>query len=602
MKAKLFLFLSLVVLTFGGCKKDNDDSSSGGSTGLKVKTSLSGRIFDESGIAVSGATVMAGNVTAITDQYGIYTIADVELAKERAIVTINKGGYWQQVGSCIPSAGTTTYRNFTLFNGSSTQVVNGASGGTVTHSNGGSVTFPANAFVTASGTSYSGNVNVCMHRIAADDSKLGLKLPGSDLLAIDASNENVILITYGMIGVKLTDGSGNTIKIADGKKASIKFPIAVGQLSSAPATIDLWYFDESIGKWKEEGIATKVGNNYEGDVAHFSWWNCDLPNPRAYINGRVVDCLGNPLPQAYVGFKSTNYYGSIGISDGNGNYSGAVPANENMTITAYYNSNFTYDSSQTQSGLPLLNSTTTLNDFQINTTLCTNPAFWNITYNVTGRTVDCNYNAIPSTVIFLDSLNNYISHQYTPNGVFSTNLPNGNFRMTAYSGSVFGFNSFVSSISTVLNLGNVLLCDSINANNNFTMSFTSSGLGTFNSTYQVSSCDVVGTAPNMNIKFYNYDVSTGSSSSIKLFIPNYANGSYSWNGGNSTLLGLFVINGITYNVNEVSPSSGSTNIINAAPVGGFIEGGFSGQVVLTAAGSPPLTGNLSTSFNIYRNY
>ena len=154
----------------------------------------------------------------------------------------------------------------------------------------------------------------------------------------------------------------------------------------------------------------------------------------------------------------------------------------------------------------------------------------------------------------------------------------------------------------LLNLGNVLLCDSINANNNFTMSFTSSGLGTFNSTYQVSSCDVTGTAPNMNIKFYKYDVSTGTSSSIKLFIPNYANGNYPWNGGNSTLLGLFVINGITYNVNEVSPSSGSTNIINAAAVGGFIEGGFSGQVVLTAVGSPPITGNLSTTFNIYRNY
>ena len=591
MKVKLFLFLSLVLFTFGGCKKDNDDSSTGGSTGLKVKTSLSGRIFDESGNAVSGATVMAGNVTAITDQYGIYTIADVELAKERAIVTINKGGYWQQVGSCIPSAGTTTYRNFTLFNGSNAQLVNGVAGGTVTHVNGGSVTFPANAFVTASGTSYTGNVNVCMHQIAADDSKLGLKLPGSDLLAIDASNENVILITYGMIGVKLTDGSGNTIKIADGKKASIKFPIAVGQLSSAPATIDLWYFDEAIGKWKEEGTATKVGNNYEGDVAHFSWWNCDIGFPFATISGSVVDCNGLLLSGAEVEvYNSLGYYVCGDITDGNGYYTGYIPANEALTISAFDLGNISQSISLTAAD----NSVNTLNPLQIIDPSCP--------LTISGTTIDCNNNNVASTIIFLDSLNNIITNLYTTNGLFSINLPSGFIKIVAHNGSSYGYTSCVSNTSVLTNVGNILLCDSVNTNNNFTMSFTSSGLGTFNSTYQVSSCDVVGTSPNMNIKFYNYDVSTGSSSSIKLFIPNYANGSYSWNGGNSTLLGLFVINGITYNVNEVSPSSGSTNIINAAPVGGFIEGGFSGQVVLTAAGSPPLTGNLSTSFNIYRNY
>jgi len=70
----------------------------------------------------------------------------------------------------------------------------------------------------------------------------------------------------------------NYYKIASDKKATITMPLS-GLLSAAPPTsIPLWYFNESNGLWKQDGTATKTGNTYVGEVSHFSWWNCDLPN------------------------------------------------------------------------------------------------------------------------------------------------------------------------------------------------------------------------------------------------------------------------------------------------------------------------------------
>jgi hypothetical protein len=105
----------------------------------------------------------------------------------------------------------------------------------------------------------------------------------------------------------------------------------------------------------------------------------------------------------------------------------------------------------------------------------------------------------------------------------------------------------------------------------------------------------------MSIRFNNIDSISGSSSQVELFIPNYAIGNYLWNGTNSTIVGSFLLNGINYSISQLLPSAGLTNISKASNIGGFIEGGFNGQVILTSPGNPPITGLLTTGFNIYRN-
>ena len=246
------MVIAILMIGWSGCKKDDGNSGNPSSTTEKVITTLSGRVFDEQGNFLVGATVTAGGKNAVTNQWGIYLIENVDLTKDRALILVSKSGFWNQIGTCHPSKGIVTYSNLTLFSATSTQVINASTGGLVTLASGASVNFPANAFADANGNAYSGSVNICMHELASDDAKLGLKLPGSDLLAIDKTGQDGILQTYGMVGVVMKDQSGNSLKIASGKKASLTFPIAVNQISAAPTTIALWYFDDAIGKWKSK--------------------------------------------------------------------------------------------------------------------------------------------------------------------------------------------------------------------------------------------------------------------------------------------------------------------------------------------------------------
>ena len=69
------------------------------------------------------------------------------------------------------------------------------------------------------------------------------------------------------VGVKV----GQKLNLKEGHTAEIVVQIDDSQLATAPNTITLWHFDEEKGYWKEDGVATKVGNKYVGEVSHFSW-------------------------------------------------------------------------------------------------------------------------------------------------------------------------------------------------------------------------------------------------------------------------------------------------------------------------------------------
>ena len=79
--------------------------------------------------------------------------------------------------------------------------------------------------------------------------------------------------------------------------------INAAQMSTAPATIPLWSFNETTGIWQEEGSATKVRNAYVGNVSHFSWWNCDLQSPQAILKVNVKNAAGIPTVNTVVALR-----------------------------------------------------------------------------------------------------------------------------------------------------------------------------------------------------------------------------------------------------------------------------------------------------------
>jgi len=136
-----------------------------------------------------------------------------------------------------------------------------------------------------------------------------------------------------MAAVELTSPAGQKLNVADGKTVELTVPLSGAYLTDAPSTIPLWYFDEVNGIWKEEGSATKVGSEYIGEVSHFSFWNCDNPNPSTAISGTIL-CGTTPLANAYVVIKNTTsgrWLGGV-LTDNLGQFSGFIPMNTSLSI------------------------------------------------------------------------------------------------------------------------------------------------------------------------------------------------------------------------------------------------------------------------------
>jgi hypothetical protein len=333
----LFLY-SCYLLLLTGCQREIDIPGGGGTSGsgvndnITVVAGIRGTVIDENSQPVSGAIVTSGSASTTTDRYGVFRFNNINLSKENGYVKVVKPGYFTGTRAFVSTAGRIHNVRIRLLPKTNTGTFNGATGGTITLSSGGKLVMPANSITNASGTSYSGVVNVAMVWIDPTASNLPEIVTG-DLRGITTSGEERGLETYGMLGVEMTDPGGQILKIATGKTAELTFPIPATLSGTAPVTIDLWHFDEIKGRWIQEGTATKTGNNYVAQVSHFSFWNCDAPFPLINLCMTIVNA-GNsqPLNNVQVRIKRTNgSYGS-GWTDSLGNLCGKVPKDEALIL------------------------------------------------------------------------------------------------------------------------------------------------------------------------------------------------------------------------------------------------------------------------------
>ena len=189
------------------------------------------------------------------------------------------------------------------------------------------------AFETETGVAYSGSVAVSMFHLTPSNADISSLMPGM-LYAQATDGEAKVLKTFGMMQVELRGSGGEKLQIAKTHKAQIKMQIDPTQLATAPSSIPLWHFDEANGYWIEEGSATKIGNQYVGNVSHFSWWNCDTFSSTVNLTVTVLDNLENPITHAGVSVTAINANSSsyIAYTDGNGQIAEGVPLNEPMIL------------------------------------------------------------------------------------------------------------------------------------------------------------------------------------------------------------------------------------------------------------------------------
>ena len=341
MKKNLFLFILLsgILFFYNSCKKNSNDEQTVPPVvpdlSTQVITTVSGFITDENGAAVESASIKAGTVIVLTDQYGYFRISNAAFAKSAGYIKVNKAGYFDGYRTFIPVGGKESFVRLQLIPKVSNGIVDAATGGTVTTSNGASVNLPGNAVVVASSnTVYTGTISIAIHWLDPTDQAVTQQTMPGDLRGIDESGYLQSLVTYGMMAVELTGSSGELLQIANGKKASLDFPIPSSLQATAPFNIPLWYFDESKGLWKEEGKAVKNGNKYTGEVSHFSYWNCDFPLPLVNFSAQLVDTGSKPISNIAVSITISGIPNSTHTSytDANGFVIGMVPANSNLEV------------------------------------------------------------------------------------------------------------------------------------------------------------------------------------------------------------------------------------------------------------------------------
>jgi len=332
---KLFLLVLLFPFLFSSCSNDSGNNGNSIDTplnfGSEVSKNFSGQIIDENNIPLSNVAITISNKTATTDVNGVFIINNATVREKFAFVTAKKAGYLDGSRSLVPTSGINNLK-ITLLSGTIVGTVNSGTSGSVSLTNGAKVIFDGN-FKTTTGTAYSGAVSVIMKHLNPSDPTILDKMPGM-LLAVNSSGEERVLETYGMMNIELRGTASQKLQIST--TAQIEMPIATSQLASSPSTIPLWHFDETLGYWKEEGLATKQGTKYVGTVSHFSWWNCDAQFPTINLTVTVVNTVGSPLSNLKVALRrASSTYSVNGFTNNLGQVCGLVPANETLTMTVY---------------------------------------------------------------------------------------------------------------------------------------------------------------------------------------------------------------------------------------------------------------------------
>ncbi len=325
---RLSLVIGLTATFLVACKKENTDEVIEENTQEQTgnRTLLCGTVTDRNGIPLSGVNITAGSSTATSNNTGYFAFNDFPCG-DRCFVHCAKSGYFDGSRGVITQAGDVTLANVVMIESTTNFSVDAGTNQGLLLPGGAGVLLSPNTIAASDGSVYSGNVNVSIVHLDPTASDFAETTPGGDLIGLDLNGETNQLLSYGMIMVEMTDGSGNELNLLPGASANIILPVPASMLGNAPSNIPLWHFNESTGIWIEEGQATLNDNVYYGTVSHFSTWNCDYPGERSTIYGRVLDCNNNPVEGLSVQIGQ-----GAATTNANGYYQRFVPANTSFSV------------------------------------------------------------------------------------------------------------------------------------------------------------------------------------------------------------------------------------------------------------------------------
>jgi len=317
----------------------NDSDTDGPTTTLPieppsilVQSSLYGVVKNDNGEGVEGAMIeIDGEMIRSTDVNGVFSTGSMQMNQYGTHIRVLKDGYFLGSKFVQPRDGKQSFIELELVTKSKSGEFNTVDGGTITANGNASIEFANNTVADKDGKEYTGKVNVYAHWYDPSSADLVSTMPG-DLRAVNQDQEFQQLGTYGMMAVELEDEAGNELNLKEGNTAIINFPVTT---DLAPSSIPLWHYDEESGYWLEDGSAQLVGGNYVGEVSHFSFWNCDVPENFIELSGSVVNDLGDSLSFGYLKLIASDATFGITYLQSDGTFSLKVPKDMELEVELY---------------------------------------------------------------------------------------------------------------------------------------------------------------------------------------------------------------------------------------------------------------------------
>jgi len=265
---------------------------------IVFKASAFVEVSDVNGLPLEGVQINLGIVQSFTDKDGVVYLKDVTMGKS-TYLTANKAGFFHGSRRFYPSPDQAHFVKIILLSDNAVGSIQSGAGGTVTLTDGTTLDFPANAILDQSGNAYNGSVTVSAQPISGGDPDLTYKMPG-DLVGETVGGDQGSLASMGMVVVELRSSSGDLLQVKGGAKVEMHMDVPSHLIGNAPSSIPMWYFDETLGFWKEEGEASLEGNTYVAQVGHFSYWNYDAWFPTVKWGASFVYDDGSPASQVEV--------------------------------------------------------------------------------------------------------------------------------------------------------------------------------------------------------------------------------------------------------------------------------------------------------------
>ena len=332
----LIYFLGMILLLVS-CQRENIDEFGAPSQvdrpNVTVQSSVVGFVIDENGEGISDAIVGLGAMSTTTNQLGLFSFDDVLMSQNSAYLQVEKDGFFAGSRKFSTEVDGRANVRIQMIEKELIDIVNTQAGGTVSFESS-SIELPDGNYTINNGTNYNGDVEVYAKWLDPTASETFEQMPG-ELTGIDAEGNLNALATYGMIAVELISDQGDYLNLPEGQTATIKMEVPDEMLANAPNTIPLWHFNEATGNWEEEGEAALIGNEYVGEVGHFSFWNCDAPFPLVEILGNIT-LNREPLVGAQLKITdlSTGFC-AFGYTGDDGFFLGKVPEGDELLLTIY---------------------------------------------------------------------------------------------------------------------------------------------------------------------------------------------------------------------------------------------------------------------------